>query len=67
MMRNRKFKVRFDLKFEIFSLNLLTRFWQCLDAYKNKETYCEIMIKFFSGLSTGKYVSHTKIKNSQLN
>ena len=38
---------------------LLLRFWNCLESYKNKESYSEIIIKYFSGKSKGKNKSHT--------
>jgi hypothetical protein len=45
---------------------LVRRFWNCLTAYKNGASYSDIMTQYFSGKSTGKNTSHTKIVNSQL-
>ena len=45
---------------------LFRRFWNCLIAYRNGATYSYIMTQYFSGKSTGKNTSHTKIANSQL-
>jgi hypothetical protein len=49
---------------ELFK-KLILRFWNCLEGYKNKASYCEIMLKYFSGGSKGKNQSHTNISNSQ--
>ena len=48
------------------NMKLIRRFWNCLFAYKNGESYQEIMIKYFSGKSKGTNKSHTKISNRQL-
>lgn len=45
---------------------LLLRFWNCLEGYKNNESYSQIITKYFSGQSKGKNKFHTKISNSQL-
>ena len=45
---------------------LLLRFWNCLHGYKNKKSYSEIIIQYFSGKSKGKNESHTKVSNSQI-
>ncbi len=48
---------------ELFK-KLILRFWNCLEAFKNNESYYDIMVKYFSGQSKGKNKSHTKITNS---
>jgi hypothetical protein len=45
---------------------LLLRFWNCLHCYKNKKSYSEIIIQYFSGKSKGKNESHTKVSKSQI-
>ena len=41
-------------------------FWNRLHGYKNKKSYSEIIIQYFSGKSKGKNESHTKVSNSQI-
>jgi len=45
---------------------LLRRFWNCIEGYQDGATYYTIMSEYFSGKSTGKNKTHTKISNSQL-
>lgn len=46
---------------------LIKRFWLCIEAYKNKETYKVVLTKFFSGKSSGENKEHLKISNANLN
>ena len=47
-------------------LKLLRRFWRCLNAYQNGQTYGEVLRLFFSKLCTGTSTSHARISNSNL-
>ena len=40
--------------------------WNCIEGYQDGSTYYTIMSEYFSGKSTGKNKTHTKISNSQL-
>ena len=48
------------------SMKLLRRFWRCLQAYKDGQTYAEVMQMFFSTKCDGKAQNHTRISNSNL-
>jgi hypothetical protein len=47
-------------------LKLLRRFWKCLLAYKDGQSYVEVMQMFFSIKCEGTVKSHTRISNSNL-
>ena len=53
------------LEKEIY-LKLLRRFWMCLEAYKNGQSYTEVMKMFFSSQCEGTVKTHTRISNSNL-
>ena len=42
-------------------LKLLRRFWKCLQAYKDGQSYAEVMKMFFSSSCTGNVKSYTRI------
>ena len=48
------------------SMKLLRRFWRCLQAYTDGQTYAEVMQMFFSTICDGKVQNHTRISNSNL-
>ena len=48
-------------------LKLLRRFWKCLLAYKDGQSYAQVMKMFFSVKCEGMVKSHTRISNSNLN
>jgi hypothetical protein len=47
-------------------LKLFRRFWRSLAAYKNGETYEQVLRLFFSHLASGAVKQHTRISNSKL-
>ncbi len=48
-------------------LKLLRRFWKCLLAYRDGQSYAEVMKMFFSAKCEGTVKIHTRISNSNLN
>jgi hypothetical protein len=52
-------------KKEIY-LKLLRRFWRCLQAYKDGQSYAEVMTMFFSSKCQGTVKAHARISNSNL-
>jgi hypothetical protein len=51
---------------EQIQLKLLRRFWRCLKAYKDDQTYAQVLQMFFSSSYTGTSSSHTFISNSKI-
>ncbi len=47
-------------------LKLLRRFWRCLQAYQDGQSYAEVMKMFFSSSCEGTVKTHTRISNSNL-
>ena len=47
-------------------LKLLRRFWKCLQAYKNGQSYVNMMKMFFSSSCMVETKSHTQVGNSNL-
>ena len=52
------------VQIELFK-KLILRFWHCLEGYTNKETYCEIMLKYFSRRAKGKNVQRLQTVNAK--
>ncbi|CAF4797658.1 unnamed protein product [Rotaria sp. Silwood1] len=48
-------------------LKLFRRFWKCLLAYKDGQSYAKVMKMFFGTKCEGTVKSHTRISNSNLN
>lgn len=47
-------------------LKLFRRFWKSLAAYKDGQTYEQVLRLFFSQLASGAVKAHTRISNSKL-
>ena len=47
-------------------LKLIQRFWKFLQAYKDGQSYVDVMQMFFSSTCMGTIKSHTRISNSNL-
>jgi hypothetical protein len=47
-------------------IKLIKRFWNVINAYKQKLSYGEVLKLYFSGHSKEKKEQHTRITNTQL-